>query len=88
MLFDPLGIQDVEWVRYANGTPNAVSGLRMRPRDLAKIGQIVLAGSIWNDRRIDSAVWIEASKSPHLNGEDLRRRHRGCGYGETAFPNF
>jgi CubicO group peptidase (beta-lactamase class C family) len=54
MLFDPLGIEDIEWIRYADGTPNSVSGLRMRPRDLAKIGQAVLARGTWNGSRIVS----------------------------------
>ncbi|MCV3210904.1 beta-lactamase family protein [Mesorhizobium sp. YC-39] len=71
MLFDPLGIQDVEWVRYADGTPNAVSGLRMRPRDLAKIGQAILGRGMWNGRRIVSEAWVDESTSPHVNGEGL-----------------
>ncbi len=70
-LFDPLGISDVEWVRYADGTPIAASGLRMRPRDLLKIGQIVLAGGAWQDRQIVPGPWIEESTAPHINGEGL-----------------
>ena len=70
-LFDALGIRDVEWIRYKNGTPNAVSGLRMRPRDLAKIGQLVLCGGVQNNRQIVSRAWIEESTRPHVNGESL-----------------
>ncbi len=36
-LFKPLGITDVEWIADSGGEPIAASGLRMRPRDLAKI---------------------------------------------------
>jgi CubicO group peptidase (beta-lactamase class C family) len=71
LLFDPLGIPDVKWIRYENGTPNAVSGLRMRPRDLAKIGQVVLDRGIWNGRTIVSRAWLEESTSPYVNGEGL-----------------
>jgi CubicO group peptidase (beta-lactamase class C family) len=71
MLIEPLGIHDVEWVRYADGTPNAVSGLRMRPRDLARIGQLVLDCGTWQGRTIISRAWIEESTSPHVNGESL-----------------
>jgi CubicO group peptidase (beta-lactamase class C family) len=71
MLFDPLGIQDIEWIRYADGTPNSVSGLRMRPRDLAKIGQAVLARGTWNGSRIVSEAWVDEATSPHVNGESL-----------------
>lgn len=70
-LFDPLGVRDVEWVRYADGTANAVSGLRMRPRDLAKIGQLVLGRGTWNGNRIISDAWVDESTSPHVNGEGL-----------------
>lgn len=71
MLFGPLGIHDIEWVRYADGTPNAVSGLRMRPRDLAKIGQAVLTRGTWNGSRIVSEAWVDEATSPHVNGESL-----------------
>jgi CubicO group peptidase (beta-lactamase class C family) len=70
VLFEPLGIRDVEWIRYDDGTPHA-GRLRMRPRDLAKIGQLVLNGGEWNNRPIVSKAWIEESTSPHVNGESL-----------------
>jgi CubicO group peptidase (beta-lactamase class C family) len=69
-LFEPLGIRDVEWVRYANGDPIAASGLRLRPRDLAKIGQLVLDRGVWQGRRIVSPSWIEQSTSPQIQAEE------------------
>ncbi|WP_119303416.1 serine hydrolase domain-containing protein [Dongia deserti] len=70
-LFDPLGISDVEWIRYGDGTPVAASGLRMRPRDLLKIGQLVLWKGTWQDGQIVRRSWIEESTAPHINGEGL-----------------
>jgi CubicO group peptidase (beta-lactamase class C family) len=70
-LFAPLGIGDVAWIRYPNDRVNAASGLRMRPRDLAKIGQMVLDRGTWNGRRIVSGDWIEQSVAPQMNGEGL-----------------
>ncbi len=70
-LFDPLGIHDVEWIRYPDGTPNAASGLRMRPRDLVKVGQLVLDQGVWNGRQIVSPDWIADSTAAHVNGESL-----------------
>ena len=62
-LFEPLGITAVEWNRV-KGDTDAGGGLRLRPRDMAKIGQLVLAGGCWNDRHIVSKAWIDASTTP------------------------
>jgi CubicO group peptidase (beta-lactamase class C family) len=64
-LFQPLGITRVEWVRV-KGDSDAGGGLRMRPRDMAKIGQLVLAGGRWNDSQIVSKAWIETSTAPKI----------------------
>ncbi len=63
-LFQPLGIHDWEWVNDIHGRPLSFSGLRMRPRDLAKIGRLVLNKGRWNDRQIVPEAWIEASLTP------------------------
>jgi CubicO group peptidase (beta-lactamase class C family) len=68
-LFEPLGITGVEWIRV-KGDTDAGGGLRSRPRDMAKIGQLVLAGGRWNDRQIVSKAWVETSTAPKLKGTD------------------
>ena len=64
-LFAPLGIEDYEWMRSqiwpSSEPPSAASGLRMRARDLAKIGSLVLQDGIWQGKRLIPAGWIEAS---------------------------
>jgi CubicO group peptidase (beta-lactamase class C family) len=64
-LFEPLEIENVEWVEGADGEPAAASGLRLQPRDLAKIGQLVLNGGAWSGNRIVPAAWLETSLSSH-----------------------
>src|SRR5579875_2573918 len=55
--------------------PAASSRLLVRPRDLAKIGQLVLNRGLWRGRRIVSAAWIKEMTTPQippwwlLNGE-------------------
>jgi len=68
-LFEPLGIARVEWHRYW-GNPDAGGGLRLRPRDMAKIGQLVLASGRWNDRQLVSKSWLESSTTPKLKATD------------------
>jgi CubicO group peptidase (beta-lactamase class C family) len=80
-LFRPLGIDDVEWKTYAkNGKIAAAGGLRLRPRDAAKIGQLVLNRGQWNGQQIVSASWIAQSITP---------RFQAIGYfGSTLFYGY
>ena len=52
VLFEPLGITDVEWLGRLAGLPSAASGLRLRPRDLAKFGSLYLHGGQWNGHQV------------------------------------
>jgi len=70
VLFAPLGIADVEWVRYPNGDPVAASGLRLRPRDIAKLGRLVLDRGAWQGKQIVSSGWIEQATAPQIAVED------------------
>ncbi len=79
-LFQPLGITDVEWKPYKNGKIAAAAGLRLRPRDAAKIGQLVLNRGQWNGRQVVPADWIAQSITP---------RFQAVGYfGGTLFYGY
>ncbi|MGH1479501.1 MAG: serine hydrolase domain-containing protein [Geminicoccales bacterium] len=69
-LFHPLRITDVEWVEGSNGEPAAASGLRLRPRDLAKIGQLVLNQGRLQDRQLVPSHWLAASFENSVAAED------------------
>jgi CubicO group peptidase (beta-lactamase class C family) len=71
LLFDPLGIGGADWVRYGDGTPVAASGLRLRPRDLARIGETVLRRGRWQGRQVVPADWVAAATAPRINGQGL-----------------
>ena len=68
-LFEPLGITAVEWERRKEDA-DAGGGLRLGSRDMAKIGQLVLAGGRWNGRQIVSREWIETSTAPKIKTTD------------------
>jgi CubicO group peptidase (beta-lactamase class C family) len=65
-LFAPLGISDWEWMKYRNEHVSAAAGLRLRPRDAAKIGQLVLNKGAWGGKQIVSSKWIEQSVTPRF----------------------
>jgi CubicO group peptidase (beta-lactamase class C family) len=70
-LFDPLNIKDWDWEGTAAFNLAAASGLRLRPRDLAKIGQLVLQHGAWNGRQVVSSAWIDESVMPRITGKGL-----------------
>lgn len=68
-LLGPLGIADLRWERHADGLSFRAFGLWLRPRDLAKVGQLMLEGGAWDGRRLVPAAWIERSTRVHQNGD-------------------
>lgn len=74
-LFEPLGITHYEWWGSQNwqpvGMPSASSGLRLRARDVAKIGSLVLHGGAWNNKQVIPVAWIDVATRPHVNGMKL-----------------
>lgn len=77
-LFTPMGIRDWSWVTDVHGRPMAFNGLRMRPRDLLKIGRLVLAGGRWNGHQLVPADWIAQSMVPAFKTDvrDFRYGHQ------------
>jgi CubicO group peptidase (beta-lactamase class C family) len=79
-LFNPLGISNFEWKAYENGKTAAAAGLRLRPRDAAKIGQLLLSDGAWNGRQVIPPDWIMQSVIP---------RFQAVGYfGGTLFYGY
>jgi CubicO group peptidase (beta-lactamase class C family) len=69
-LFEPLGIERFEWTTGSDGVALAASGLRLAPRDLARIGQVVLEGGRLADVTLVPGSWLRTALSPRLGIED------------------
>jgi CubicO group peptidase (beta-lactamase class C family) len=54
----PLGVKMSEWPRSPSGEVMTGGGLRLRSRDLAKLGVLVLSEGRWRGRQILPADWL------------------------------
>lgn len=59
-LFKGLGIENFAWTSM-NNQVHTGGGLFLKPRDMLKIGQLVLDKGKWNDKQIVSTSWINES---------------------------
>ncbi|MFC0533259.1 serine hydrolase domain-containing protein [Phytohabitans kaempferiae] len=65
-LFAPLGFDSFEWMAGHDGVVSAASGLRLAPPDLARVGELVLAGGEWAGRQVVPTGWVAAMLQPRL----------------------
>jgi len=84
VLFDPLGIGRTEWITsretwvgrqagVSEGEPVAASGLRMTPRDLARIGRLVIDNGKVGERQVVPAEWLAECLVPRVSASELQR---------------
>ena len=71
-LFAPLGITDYCWTLSPRGQAMTGGSFFMRPRDMAKLGQVFLDGGTWQGRRIVSRRWVEAATAPQVDAAGPR----------------
>ncbi len=66
-LFDPLEFAGYDWDEGLTDGFNRLDGtLELRPRDMAKLGALVLREGRWRDRQVVSSEWIRESTSRHI----------------------
>jgi CubicO group peptidase (beta-lactamase class C family) len=82
-LFGPLGIKDYHWYKHPDGTVFTNGDLLLRPRDMAKIGYMMLRKGKWKGKQIVSREWVDESTKVHVaHGVPFGRKygyqwHRG-----------
>ena len=77
-LFGPLGISHYNWLKYNDGSINTGGGLLLKPRDMAKIGQMMLNNGKYNGKKIVSEEWITESTDNYIVPKSFPM---GSGYG-------
>ena len=72
-LLEPLGIDYFDWYgRFENGVFDAASGLKITPRDMAKIGVTFLNNGVWNGKQIISEQWIKKSATSYPGNTGIK----------------
>lgn len=81
-LFDPLGITQARWYYgEPDNLPHTGGGLNLRPRDMAKIGYLMLRDGRWENQQIVSVDWVRESTSHAVsNPRTFARRPVDYGY--------
>ena len=71
-LFVPIDAPDFEWLDAGvSGRLGAFGSLRLRPRDAAKLGRLLLTDGQWNGRQVVPAGWAAESVKPRIGGVGL-----------------
>jgi CubicO group peptidase (beta-lactamase class C family) len=68
-VLDPIGIKNLSWDITGGGGfigphTNAISGIHISARELARFGYLFLKDGIWKDKEIIPKWWIELCKKP------------------------
>lgn len=75
-LFRPLGIHDWFWEADPQGTTLGPFALYLRPRDMARLGELALRGGRWQGRQVVPEAWIRLSTAAQVDPA-----RGGLGYG-------
>ena len=65
-LFGPLGLKNPSWDRDPAGIPIGGWGLKLTPRDMAKLGYLYLHEGAWEGKQVVSSAWVRNSTRPHI----------------------
>ncbi len=76
-LFEPLEIADYEWEQDPQGIHTGGFGLRMKPEDMLKFGQLYEQEGLWKQARLISPDLLLRSVAPAIEAESPRRGRYG-----------
>lgn len=80
-LFGPLGIAPGPWMRSPQGEVNGGSGLELLPRDMAKLGHLLLERGIWHGTQVVDSSYAGAATTRQSDGEAVTGGSIGVAYG-------
>lgn len=66
-LFNPLGIEDFDWVKSPEGICAGGFGLRVNTEAIARFGQTYLDGGKWKGKQVVPASWVDEATAKHTD---------------------
>jgi CubicO group peptidase (beta-lactamase class C family) len=88
-VFEPLGIEDFHWEAMPDGASTGAHALHLRPRDTAKLGQLMLECFEGESALVSQAYCSEATSLAVSPDETLGTRlDRGYGYYFWVLPDY
>ena len=89
-IFQPMGINDVEWEQSPDGISTGGWGVRCSTVTMAMLGQLVLQRGQWGGEQLIDAQWIDAMTHDQLEAMGIKLTHTddyNHGYGYQMWLN-
>jgi CubicO group peptidase (beta-lactamase class C family) len=80
VLFSKLGAKNYDWVTYKDGITMGAFGILATPREMARIGHLVLNKGIWDGQEIVSSAWIDEMTSTKVSAGQVNTSGKSFGY--------
>ena len=84
-LFKPLGITEWKWEASKDGITFGAVSIFMKPRDIAKFGQLLLQNGKWGNEQIVDSSWIAEATKPVVT---MQSPGSSYGYYFWVFPAY
>jgi CubicO group peptidase (beta-lactamase class C family) len=83
-LFEPMGITSYDWwLIFPSGEIQGAGGLKLTPREMIKIGAMMLNKGVWNGNGIITEDWVSRCADPYPGNTGIRIP--GEDAGKTAY---
>ena len=80
-LFQPLGIEKPTWENNPQGINTGGWGLKVKTKDIARLGQLYLQKGVWNGQRILTEAWVDAASARQTSNGSNPESDWEQGYG-------
>ena len=80
-LFEPLGIDDIDWETSPEGVSIGGYGLHLRTESIARFGQLYLKKGAWQGRQLLPASWVDMATSRQVSNGSNPESDWDQGYG-------